>query len=942
MKNNTAKKHTSKKSSEKDEKHPRDQRHSNNDNSHNQSNKRYFEKKPFVCRLCGQPNHKMKQCPDICKRMGCKPNHSRVKCWKLPNVIRNNAQIRRSIDEENTRVIAINDVLDDKEAQDLVDVMNNLPPTTEIEFHEARDIRGPQIIEEQPDQEEQDGLTQEDLERMLDEDPENPPTLAEAVERERIWYNFQYKMPYKWYEWKWLLKRFGWHKQCWGRIPFKLKTILDHLIAPIKGYQGYLSYLQGLRNDDEVMKFVNQVGNQSIVEKRFGDVAMYYWSSVEQSTLIIDNVANVYNWDITRQTDGGKKLHLPMHLNIPWKSIFKWFITAIGILLGCRYVTRKYKSVGTFGKRSMLPFLGEAWVYVEELLKCIPGMATVIDMVENWQYGRSSSWHRRSMEKPFFARLQDHLLVNRAVESENVTKYNMWIETGVHTPYEECIDYISNTRLCASQIPYVPDQVYTLPSDRKEAYYHAICYNVDYFFAPCRNFENMEASLYTRVLDIPNSFTTAPMMQQLCALCDRLFPVYDPSYDDEAWYNSLKGLQKRNIMKHRVLATQGMIFNRVPAGIKVDEILFGKVKRVPRFLCNLSGHWLDMTGPCFSQLSEELAHGFFSGDDYFTVNGVKLTWSFAHGFTNVLLDKWYNSHIYRPGLHIICMGDDMMAIDNRGKTRFIECDFSKYDRTQNSYLLSLFWKFLNNLQLFGMEELHRELYQCKLALPKFKNQPRPYDNKYRVMDDVQMRFTGENATCLANTITNFLITALALTSLDPHQIYIDCGVLPKLYYKERYTTFLKGVWLLGVDDLYHWTKLPSMLCKFGKTLADPLAIYDKKFTLSQRYCQTLWSQFKGYGSFTNNWFYREIEKEVMRLTEGRISDSVHYECRPWEIDITQVSADVSSDFQRFCFERYGFTDYDLEVILRVYRDIDHIPCVFHSKLVSHLGLMDYG
>jgi hypothetical protein len=205
-----------------------------------------------------------------------------------------------------------------------------------------------------------------------------------------------------------------------------------------------------------------------------------------------------------------------------------------------------------------------------------------------------------------------------------------------------------------------------------------------------------------------------------------------------------------------------------------------------------------------------------------------------------------------------------------------------------------------------------------------------------------MRFTGEAATCLANTITNFLITMLALTSEDPTQTYCDCGVIPKLYYKDRYTTFLKGVWLIGDDQQYHWTKLPSFLSKFGKTLTDPLTCFSRKHSVSRRYCQFLYGQIMGYGAFANNSFYKTIETEIHRLCFQRISNKVKLAWNPWEIKITDNPADVTADFLDFCFQRYKMTDFEMQKIIAVYQNMKQIPCLFHSPEMTEMGRRDYG
>jgi hypothetical protein len=808
-------------------------------------------------------------------------------------------------------------------------------------------------------------------------DPLNEPNMYMRKDKYSppyVWYTFEYKQPFDWHEWKMILHRFGWNKIQRGRITVPIKELLDNMIGAIRGYSGYMAYAQAIKNNEYVMSFINQMPNEEIVNVRMRDVLMYYWSTTTPYITTLEKISKSYQTEISKQSESSKRLHVPiLPLNIPWARISKALLCSAVALLGlyaCKRAGEVAQKVGDdlkthssklvavgrcaetfdkysdkisswFGKKSLFPSLGDHGVYLEEMLKCFPGFAYILDILENYKYGRNSTWHRRSMAKNFTARLNDHLHHNAACDSYNANLYNIWIVSGLYTPYEETTEYVTNPRLLCSHIPYVKNMPNTVATNDKEVYYYGICYNLSYFFCPAKSFENMEASLEKRVLCIENTVTTPECQIDLDELLQLFTPPFDPLDTDDKWFFTLRAEQRRMILKHRLQESEGRRFTNVPANIKIDESLWGEEKRLPRFLCNLAGHWHDLLGPCFSQLSEELAHGFFSGEDYFHVNGVNMTLTFAHGYTNVDLDHWFNSHLYRPGLHVICMGDDMMGIDNRTNHRtFIECDFSKYDRTQNAFLLGLFWKFLDNIGLIHTAEVHRELYKCNIQLPNFKNQPRKF--RIKELREVKMRFTGEGATCLANTITNFVITMLALTSEDPEQTYRDCGVLPKLYYKEKYTTFLKGVWLLGDDEKYYWTKLPSFLSKFGKSLTDPLDCFSKKHSASRRYCQFLYGQLMGYGAFANNSFYKSFETEIHRLCFNRIGNQVKLAWYPWEIKITEQPADVTADFLDFCYERYKMTDFELQKILAIYQNIKTIPCLFHSPEMTDMGRRDYG
>jgi len=950
---------------------------------HVADNPDYYWETMEDCIEKGEKIKKLKRYPDFEKMMLALPYDPEVQ----------NAILREILDRRPERfyisVIPVGN-LNFKETGDLIHALNDETRKVKESLNDVEEEETDNFnpFDKNPLERKYWTTSKKDWKVTVPYDPLNEPNMYMRKNKfapPYVWYTFEYKQPFTNWEWNAILNKFGWNKMCRGRITVPIKELLDNMIGPIRGYSGYMAYAQAIKNSEHVMSFINQMSNEEIVNVRTRDVLMYYWSTTTSFINTLEHVSKTYQREISKQGDSSKKLHVPIvPYNVPWARLSKTLLCSAAALLGLYAIrsagkfaqkvgddfkthSSKLQAVGRcaekidkisnfcgetvdaierpfsswFGKKSLFPSLGEHGVYLEEMFKCFPGFAFLLDLLENYKYGRNSSWHRKSMAKNFTARLNDHLHYNAACDSYNANLYNIWVVSGLYTPYEETTEYITNARLLCSHIPYMKDMYNTQATNDKEVYFYGICYNLSYFFCPAQSFENMEASLEKRVLCIENTVTTPECQIDMNELLQLFTPPFNSLDTDDKWFFTLRAEQRRMILKHRLQESEGRRFLNVPANIKIDESLWGEEKRVPRFLCNLAGHWHDLLGPCFSKLSEELAHGFFSGDDYFKVNGVNMTLTFAHGYTNVHLDNWFNSHLNRPGLHIICMGDDMMGIDNRKDSRqFIECDFSKYDRTQNEYLLGVFWTFLENCGLGETAEIHKELYKCKIQLPSYKNQPRKF--RLKELREVTMRFTGEGATCLANTITNFVITMLALTSQDPEQTYRDCGVIPKLYYKERYTTFLKGVWLLGDDQQYHWTKLPSFLSKFGKSLTDPLSCFSRKHSASRRYCQFLYGQIMGYGAFANNSFYKTIETEIHRLCFERIGNKVKLAWNPWEIKITDNPADVTADFLDFCYERYKMTDYEMQKIIAVYHNITHIPCLFHSPEMTEMGRRDYG
>ena len=216
---------------------------------------------------------------------------------------------------------------------------------------------------------------------------------------------------------------------------------------------------------------------------------------------------------------------------------------------------------------------------------------------------------------------------------------------------------------------------------------------------------------------------------------------------------------------------------------------------------------------------------------------------------------------------------------------------------------------------------------------------------------VDMRYTGEAATCLDNSIVNVLVSGAAYfvaklqcdgetvklgekLAKEMTENYEECGLIAKCKNVPlNRATFLKGVFLPDKNGVYQWIRLPSFLLKFGKVLTNPDQIIKQKIPYSVKCAMVLKGQMLGYGAMETNWFYKELRKHVLELC-GSVT-AVCYTTSSEKYSVMQSSAYIEvDDWNSFMLERYKITSFQMVDFLEQFKKIKELPSLYHHPLLD--------
>jgi hypothetical protein len=634
--------------------------------------------------------------------------------------------------------------------------------------------------------------------------------------------------------------------------------------------------------------------------------------------------------------------------------------------------------------------------FIEEIIKCIPWLGwRVIGLLDSavhndWNKWR---WHRNSMRKPYAQRLQEHVELNKPFQARQRTSSAISIDQSDCLLLESSIllptSYISNIPTISSAHFNWEDNLYAKSNSTKPIKHSHLDLHEDCFLypripsmsipmveaknnawgychsnnltmrldkkiyaptyislspisgmvKPAASLDNFRAAVFFRVVDIARA-TSDPNV--LLTMVDHL-PSFCFNYDEDQyqiWFSKLKPIQKK-----RILEVERKIQNNEPLNLTVqvftksDEYLPTHEKMVPRVIYNVPPYYLMELGSFVDQLSHYLVDNVWSKKPkFFTVmNGKPVSAFFTCGASSEDLNIYLNAALNgTPGIYILVMGDDTLAIDSTGiKIKFIETDYSKFDATQTKELRDVFHKFLDLIGCSAQRKIWEEMYEQPVRYYHRGTNTKLNYPAYSTL------YTGEPGTCLRNSITNIMVSAIAIAYDDP-SVYTRAGLIVKrkIFEDIQECTFLRGAFLLNREGTYQWTRLPSFILKFGKSFSDPLCIYPKTWTRSQRWEQFLYSQWKGYGEMNTNWFYSSLQDQINRLTPNRKTDE--------EIKLTnyQVYSDVGDFiedeiFDKFMEKRYGITRIQAENFIDTLSEIPRIPALYVDPIIDVLLRRDY-
>lgn len=579
-------------------------------------------------------------------------------------------------------------------------------------------------------------------------------------------------------------------------------------------------------------------------------------------------------------------------------------------------------------KCELISTFPEFSVYFEEFLKSLPGGLTMVTWLERIKYGdwRTHKWHSKSMAHPLFERIDMHFARNTQKPSILKEMYLQFLITGKHDMVTT-IEPITEASLPRRELPtlimpqsfqYATQQNGALPEPKKNpGTFSPILWATSEMAVPSNTYENMCACIDTRVNAQLNSVISDQNIYAAYKEVMAMIPfghIKDPN-----WFSSLKARQKKNLKEAEKDLTNGVLRPTIKAQLKTDEMINAKDKFVPRFLCNLSGHEFLMQGQQTSEISEYMSSYVFSSSMDYPIEFRQRIYTsyFSCGATSCTLNTYYRAALSTSGVHFMVLGDDQAGTVCLGEGSVIENDFKSYDRSQSKFLRDP----LNSQMLrWGFGELISEkekMYKktvrmypprdCNKKLPTLK------DKAGKVPD---MRFTGEAATCLDNSIINIAATIAAYDySIDNNgevdikkmeYAYSSLGLSAKLKkVAPNRATYLKGIFLYDRDGLLSWVRLPSFLLKFGKVLED-INIIDprKNVTLNLKCRAVLRGMWLGYGKMNTNWFYTGIDTIIRRLTDGSAPIDMGLEFWQVKQDETHIP-DV--EWNSFMMDRYNIS-----------------------------------
>jgi hypothetical protein len=485
-------------------------------------------------------------------------------------------------------------------------------------------------------------------------------------------------------------------------------------------------------------------------------------------------------------------------------------------------------------------------VYLEESIKMVPYGWWIISVLERCKYGnwKTYKWHKMSMRWNYPTRVKKHFEINGPL-SELKLIYTAFVEKDTPPQYPEIIEEIDDWTMPARSLPKIennePRNFATIdePTNRKDFHipqvWYTLMWGVSTMLKPGNTYENQQASIYERVNKHENTETLLTEQVKFCELTKQVSLEHT---DNDSFYESLTARQKLNLKKSQQQIDNGTVPQIVTAQIKGDELINGKIKSAPRFLCNLSGVEFYQTGKITSEITHWLAeeNWNFRGEGKLTLGNTTLHPYLTCGATSRLIDTFIKNALdSQTDIWQLLMGDDTLALD-RNRNCVIENDFSRYDRTQNDFLLSVPNTILCNNGYSELVQFRKDQYKKTIKFKKNGKCTAPLSKLSTPSKrKPQMRMTGESGTCLDNSINNAFATLIACEIHDskPQTIvdnYKKCGLIAKTKITPTVygATFLKGVFLEGTDGNPHWIRLPSWICKFGKILTDPMTIIKKK------------------------------------------------------------------------------------------------------------------
>jgi hypothetical protein len=679
-----------------------------------------------------------------------------------------------------------------------------------------------------------------------------------------------------------------------------------------------------------------------------------------------------------------------------FSSIIAMMLVAWGYVRDPRVTADPSKYVGTFAMIRRFPI---ASAYIEEILKCIPGLWRVIGYFEYLKYGTWSCYHfhHHSMRYDFWQRLHMHKEWNTAVTAKKGPIYQAYCEAALTGSKLETQSGVVETLHYSGLLPSRPQSygpnsegALTFPEplgtppliEEHRSGFYAVCWGVTPMFKPGSTESNKVSCTNARIINAPVTKCDLYALRRAQRVSESIVAALEHSpADPEAFFEHLRPVQKNCLKEATRAHFRDDVDTRITLFVKSNEILYDNGEKwVPRPVLNVSGHWFRTLGPEIWTLQSDYARRFDWDCDpiefkTFGAFHVNVYLYFTCGATSSNLERFVSRAMSCcvPSVWLMVMGDDSFAIlvDKESNRTFVETDFSKFDTSQNSQVLSLS-EHLVASRGEPVAKAYSEMYKSDLFVR--------LDRKYKdlLAGDLQnhrnnMRITGEPGTCLCNSHVNACVSLsiyahyvaecdlFSRSYLTPDrlkkkfqkygltvkaQAYTNFGPLEHMYPNSRYhafppLTFLKGVFLQRENGKILWMRLPSFLCKFGKAMTDPVLTDRRRITPQQKRASFLLSQLLGYGHLsTVTPHYREILDHFSNLADVHSSPS---KLEEWQVRTSPTDAPLSTPYLwAFLQDRYGIDPVSWASCLRTLKSCRVFPCVWTHDVLDVLARRDYG
>jgi len=486
-------------------------------------------------------------------------------------------------------------------------------------------------------------------------------------------------------------------------------------------------------------------------------------------------------------------------------------------------------------------------------------------------------------------------------------------------------------------LPSVPDpQNFTYGSqecpEKKQDFHHyqgfyPLMWNMCRFYKPADSLDMRAASYNYRYLKIPNSNIIIDSIKPIAmTVWSNLFYGANALEGIDDFLNRLLPRQRLRCIEDMKLYNAGTSFDKIQMSTKTDELLLQKQGSqstfIARGLFNMSGHWLILLGRFVAVMTDALAsHCNKYGDGRFVYGGQRYVFFFTCGAVSSDLDHFMSlaEADTSDTIWAMFMGDDIGG----KKHKYLESDFSKFDRTQNYDLMSVLRDWLDDA---GYGKYASIWYN--MCITPMKNFHRKTQTTLPVWYGMEGKYTGEPTTCYSNSMFNMAASAWALSASTPEAViqrYSDFGFTAKYKEVDKHMTFLKGVFLRNIVGGLTWVRLPSFIGKAFKIMTDWRYLkYPKQYNDIQKRMYMVYAQWRGYGTMDSNWFYTQLDR-IIRNRASQILDHCLSEVIPSELSKYHITATARPEvldevWNTFMFDRYNITVEEQKQFLTVFEN----------------------